>query len=146
MDELRKVLYTAQATIEGGRNGHGRTSDGRLDVDLDVPSEMEGPGGPGTNPEQLFAVGFAACLHSAVMGVARGRDLDVSQSRMTSEVSIGPVIDGGFGLAVKLEFDAPGIDPEDAVSLLARAHERCPYSKATRGNIHVTSIANGRAV
>jgi Ohr subfamily peroxiredoxin len=79
-----KVLYTAEATVTGGREGHGRTSDGRLDVDLDVPSEMGGTGGPGTNPEQLFAVGYAACFQSALLRIATGRKLDVSGSRITA--------------------------------------------------------------
>src|ERR1700716_3742460 len=91
-----KTLYTAGAVVEGGRGGHGRTSDGRLDVDLSVPVAMNGPGGPGTNPEQLFAVGYAACFQSALEGVARGRKLDTSGSRITSRVGIGPTGHGGF--------------------------------------------------
>ena len=87
---MDRVLYTAEAVVEGGRAGHGRTSDGRLDVALSVPKELSGDGGPGTNPEQLFAVGYAACFQSALLGVARGRNLDVSDSRITSRVGLGP--------------------------------------------------------
>jgi Ohr subfamily peroxiredoxin len=140
------VLYTAEATAEGGREGHARTSDGRLDVDLDVPAEMGGSGGPGTNPEQLFAVGYAACFQSALLRIASGRKLDLTGSRITARVGIGPVHDGGFGLAVALDLDAPGIDPEEASLLMERAHEACPYSRATRGNIDVTLAASGGAL
>jgi Ohr subfamily peroxiredoxin len=138
-----KTLYTAEAVVEGGRNGHGRTSDGRLDVDLSVPIEMSGPGGPGTNPEQLFAVGYAACFQSALEGVARGRSLDVSDSRITSRVGIGPTGHGGFTLSVSLDLHAPHVSPEEAADLMARAHERCPYSNATRGNIAVKLSVDG---
>ena len=85
-----KTLYTAEAVVEGGRRGHGRTSDGRLAVNFSVPEEMDGPGGPGTNPEQLFALGYAACFQSALEGVARGRNLDASESWIRSRVGIGP--------------------------------------------------------
>jgi Ohr subfamily peroxiredoxin len=101
-----KTLYTAQAVVEGGRQGHGRTSDGRLDLDVSVPVEMSGAGGPGTNPEQLFAVGYAACFQSALMGVATGRKLDASDSRITSRVGIGPTGHGGFTLSVSLDLHA----------------------------------------
>jgi Ohr subfamily peroxiredoxin len=138
-----KTLYTAEAVVEGGRNGHGRTSDGRLDVDLSVPIEMSGPGGPGTNPEQLFAVGYAACFQSTLEGVARGRSLDVSDSRITSRVGIGPTGHGGFTLSVSLDLHAPHVSPAEAADLMARAHERCPYSNATRGNIAVKLSVDG---
>src|SRR6478736_10036953 len=95
---LSKVLYTAEPTVQGGRGGHGRTADGRLDVELSVPEDMGGQGGPGTNPEQLFAVGYAACFQSALLGVARGRQLDASDSLITATVGVGPRDDGGFGL------------------------------------------------
>src|SRR5256885_4950733 len=129
-----KILYTAEAVVEGGREGHGRTSDGRLDVALSVPEAMGGSGGPGTNPEQLFAVGYAACFQSAFLGVARGRQLDASDSTITARVGIGPTGHGGFGLTVALDLHAPHLAPADATELMARAHERCPYSNATRGN------------
>jgi lipoyl-dependent peroxiredoxin len=141
--QLQKVLYTAEASVEGGRQGHGRTSDGRLDVDLSIPKEMSGDGGPGTNPEQLFAVGYAACFQSALLGVARGHNLDASGSRITSEVGIGPTGHGGFGLQVSLDLHAPNLTGAQAADLMARAHERCPYSVATRGNIEVTLTVDG---
>jgi Ohr subfamily peroxiredoxin len=141
--QLRRVLYTAEAVVEGGRQGHGRTSDGRLDVRLSVPKEMSGDGGPGTNPEQLFAIGYAACFQSSLSAVARGRGLDVSRSQITSRVGIGPTGHGGFGLAVSLDLQAPNLDAAQAADLMARAHERCPYSNATRGNIQVTLSVGG---
>ena len=141
--QLQKVLYTAEAQVEGGRQGHGRTSDGRLEVDLSVPAEMSGDGGPGTNPEQLFAVGYAACFQSALLGVARGRGIDASGSRITSKVGIGPTGHGGFGLQVSLDLHVPGLSAADARDLMARAHQRCPYSVATRGNIEVTLTVDG---
>jgi Ohr subfamily peroxiredoxin len=132
-----KVLYTAEAIVEGGRDGHARTTDGRLDVGLSIPESMGGDGGEGTNPEQLFAVGYAACFQSAMLGVARGRALDVSDSQIVARVGIGPTGQGGFTLQVSLDLHAPQISYEDASQLMARAHERCPYSNATRGNIDV---------
>ncbi len=140
---IQRVLYTAEALVEGGRGGHGRTSDGRLDVSLSVPKEMSGDGGPGTNPEQLFAVGYAACFQSALMGVARGHNLDASGSQVTSRVDIGPTGHGGFGLAVSLDLHAPNLTAAQAADLMTRAHERCPYSVATRGNIEVTLSVDG---
>ena len=141
--QLQKVLYTAEAVVQGGRQGHGRTSDGRLEVDLSVPEEMSGDGGPGTNPEQLFAVGYAACFQSALLGVARGHHLDASESQITSRVGIGPTGHGGFGLVVSLDLHAPNLTATQAADLMARAHERCPYSVATRGNIEVTLTVDG---
>ena len=138
MSNEPKVLYTAEATATGGREGHARTNDGRLGVDLDVPSEMGGAGGPGTNPEQLFAAGYAACFQSALQRVASGRNLDVSGSRITARVGIGPIESGGFGLSVGLDLDAPQIERDVARELMTRAHQMCPYSRATRGNIDVT--------
>jgi Ohr subfamily peroxiredoxin len=144
MSEVPDVLYTSEATVTGGREGHGRTSDGRLEVDLDVPKEMGGSGGPGTNPEQLFAVAYAACFQSSMLRFAAGRDL--SGTRITARVGIGPVKQGGFGLAVALDLDAPQLSREEAVELMARAHESCPYSRATRGNIEVTLTVGGNAI
>lgn len=141
--KLEKILYTTEAVVEGGRQGHGRTSDGRLDVELSVPDSMGGDGGQGTNPEQLFAVGYAACFQSALLGVARGRKLDASESRIASTVGIGPTGEGGFTLRVSLDLHAPGISHEDASELMVRAHERCPYSNATRGNIDVVLTVDG---
>jgi lipoyl-dependent peroxiredoxin len=146
MSQEPEILYTAEATVTGGREGHGRTSDGRLDVDLDVPSEMGGTGGPGTNPEQLFAVGYAACFQSALLRIATGRKLDVSGSRITARVGIGLLKSGGFGLAAALDLEAPGISHAEAVELMEWAHEECPYSRATRGNIDVTLTVGGATV
>ena len=146
MSELRKILYTAEAAVGGGRDGHGRTSDGRLEVDLDVPTEMGGSGGPGTNPEQLFAVGYAACFQSALLRIAAGRKIDLGGSRIRSRVGIGPVSGGGFGIAVALDLEAPQLGDADAVELMKRAHEACPYSRATRGNINVTLAVHGTTI
>jgi osmotically inducible protein OsmC len=130
-------LYTAVATATGeGRNGHARSSDGLLDLDLAVPREMGGPGGA-TNPEQLFAAGYAACFHSALRGVAREWKLSFSDSAVTAEVGIGPRDDGGFGLEVTLHVELGGLEQPTAEKLVMAAHQVCPYSNATRGNIPV---------
>jgi Ohr subfamily peroxiredoxin len=143
---LKEVLYTAEAVVEGGREGHGRTSDGRLDIKLSVPAAMSGDDGPGTNPEQLFAVGYAACFQSALLGVARGRNLDTTGSQISSRVGIGPLDSGGFGLQVSLDLHAPNLTAEQASELMLRAHQRCPYSNATRGNITVNLFVEGQPV
>src|SRR5467141_2514068 len=138
-----KVLYTTEAVVEGGRAGHGRTSDGRLAVQLSVPKEMGGDGGPGTNPEELFAVGYAACFQSSLLSVARGRKLDAADSTVTAQVGIGPTGHGGFSLAVALDLHAPKLSRVDAEDLMRRAHAVCPYSNATRGNIDVMLRVDG---
>jgi len=143
VEYLQKTLYTAEAVVEGGREGHGRSLDGRLDVKLSVPESMGGGGGPGTNPEELFAVGYAACFQSALLSVANGRRLDASGSQITSRVGIGPTGHGGFGLSVALDLHAPHLTAEQAAEMMARAHERCPYSNATRGNINVELSVDG---
>jgi Ohr subfamily peroxiredoxin len=107
---------------------------------------MGGSGGPGTNPEQLFAVGYAACFQSALLRIASGRKIDIGGSRIRSRVSIGPVSGGGFGLAVALDLQAPGLGRGEAVELMKRAHEACPYSRATRGNIKVALAVSGTAI
>jgi Ohr subfamily peroxiredoxin len=140
------ILYTAVATAAGGREGHAGTSDGRLDVDLDGPAELGGTGGPGTNPEQLFATAWAACIQSSLFRVAQGRRLDLSGSRITARIGIGLARSGGFGLTAAIDLDAPGVDHELALELMAKAHEICPYSRATRGNIDVTLTAGGALV
>ncbi|WP_283614658.1 organic hydroperoxide resistance protein [Mycolicibacterium poriferae] len=132
-----KTLYTAEALATGeGRDGHGRTSDGKVDVALSIPKEMGGTG-TGTNPEQLFAVGYAACFHSALRLVARQDGADVSDSTVGSRVSLGSNDAGGFVLAVELEITLPNVDHDTAQALAEKAHQVCPYSNATRGNIDV---------
>lgn len=132
------VVYTAEATAWGGREGRAAASEGNLDVQLRVPKELGGPGGDGTNPEELFATGYAACFHSALKLVAAGMKLDVSESAITARVGIGPNGAGGFGLAVELVGELPNLSAEQGNELLAKAHEVCPYSNATRGNVDVT--------
>jgi len=133
------ALYTASATATGeGRHGHVRSSDGVLDVDLAVPKEMGGTGGALTNPEQLFASGYAACFHSALRGVARRQKVDLTGSAVTVDVGIGTRAEGGFGLTVAIEAELPDVDEATARRLLDQAHHVCPYSNATRGNIDVT--------
>ncbi len=133
-----KVLYTAVAHATGdGRNGHVETDDGQLRLDLSVPTEMGGPGG-GSNPEQLFASGYSACFHSALKVVARRAKADITDSTVSATVGIGANDDGGFGLEVELDVAIPNMDRAAAEELMAQAHQVCPYSNATRGNIPVT--------
>jgi osmotically inducible protein OsmC len=132
-----QILYRAEGTAWGGREGRSASSDGNLDVQLVVPKELGGPGGPGTNPEQLFAVGYAGCFHSALKLVARSKKLDVTESAVTVRVGIGPDDSGGFGLAVTIEAELPGLEREAALGLVEDAHKVCPYSNATRGNVEV---------
>ncbi len=132
------ALYTAVATATGdGRNGHATSEDGQLDLDLRVPEELGGPGGA-TNPEQLFAVGYAACFHSALKLVAGRDELDVEGTEVSASVGLGVLDSGGFGITVELDVHAPNLDDETARKLVERAHEVCPYSNATRGNVEVT--------
>ena len=139
------IAYTAEALATGdGRDGQGRTSDGKLDVTLAVPVEMGGTG-EGTNPEQLFAVGYAACFHSALRVVARRQKADVTDSTVAAKVGIGSNGQGGFGLAVELEVSLPAVDAETAQALVEAAHQVCPYSNATRGNIEVELSVAGVA-
>jgi Ohr subfamily peroxiredoxin len=144
---MAKVLYTAEATVTGGRaEGHGRTSDGALDVQLRMPPEMGGQGG-GTNPEELFAVGFASCFESALGVVARRERLEAGDVSIDSRVSLLPTEERGFKLTVELDVRLPQVtDPGQAAALVAAAHEVCPYSNATRGNIDVKLTANGQEV
>lgn len=136
MTPLTKDLYTATATATGGREGRTATDDGILDVTLAAPKELGGPGGA-TNPEQLFAAGFAACFHSALSIVARRKKVDITGSSVTAKVTLGSVPGGIYGLKAALRADLPGVDPETAQRLLEAAHQVCPYSNATRGNIEV---------
>ena len=131
------ILYTAEATAWGGREGRTASTDGILDVTLAVPTELGGPGGS-TNPEQLFAAGYAACFHSALKLVARREKVDVSESAITARVGLGMQDDGGFNIAVELEAELPDVDRDVAQKLVETAHTVCPYSNATRGNIDVT--------
>jgi Ohr subfamily peroxiredoxin len=128
-----QILYTAEATASGGREGRSRSSDGNLDVELVPPGSDK----PGTNPGELFAVGYAGCFHSAVIILARRMKLDTEGSTVTSRVSLRLEDDRSFGLAVELEVGLPKLTPEEARELVDSAHKTCPYSRATRGNIPV---------
>jgi lipoyl-dependent peroxiredoxin len=132
-----KTLYTAQALASGeGRDGTARTSDGKLEVSLASPVELGGTG-QGTNPEQLFAAGYAACFHSALRLVGRKERADLTDSAVAAKVHLGQLDGTGFGLAAELEVALPALDLASAEALVAKAHEICPYSNATRGNITV---------
>ena len=140
---MAKVLYTAQAHVIGGREGHGHTTDNQLDVDLRLPTEMGGPGG-GTNPEELFAVGYAACFESALMNVARRQHIEAGDVAIDSNVTLSPNGEGGFVLGVILDVSIPSVsDRALAVTLIEDAHKVRPYSNATRGNIDVTLLLGG---
>jgi Ohr subfamily peroxiredoxin len=144
---MAKVLYTAHAHVTGGReDGHGRSDDGELNVRLRVPKEMGGAG-DGTNPEELFAVGYAACFESALGTVARRRHLDAGQLAIDSAVSLLPAGNGAFRLAVTLDVSLPSVgDRDTAAQLVREAHQVCPYSNATRGNIDVDLLLGGEPV
>lgn len=132
------VLYTAEAlSTGGGRSGHVRTTDGVLDLDLAVPASMGGAGGAAANPELLFAAGYAACFHGALQAVARAQKVSIHDTAVGSKVSIGPNGQGGYQLAVELEVVIPELDRDAAQALADAAHQVCPYSNATRGNIDV---------
>ncbi|MEV6323747.1 organic hydroperoxide resistance protein [Nocardia sp. NPDC051787] len=135
-----QILYTAEALASGdGRNGHTRTTDGKIDVELSAPKELGGSG-EGTNPEQLFAAGYAACFHSALRLVGKQVKANIDDSAVGAKVGIGPNGAGGFGLAVTLEVSLPNLSGEDAQALADKAHQVCPYSNATRGNIDVDVV------
>lgn len=138
MTKPEKIFYTAQASATGGRQGEAASADGRLSVQLSVPAGLGGDDGPGTNPEQLFAAGYAACFLGAVKLVARTRKIPLADdTTITAVVGIGPVA-VGYALAVELRASLPGVEPDLAREIVAQAHERCPYSNATRGNVDVT--------
>jgi osmotically inducible protein OsmC len=146
MMKMAKVLYTAHAHVTGGRDGNATTADGGLELDLRVPKEMGGEGG-GTNPEELFAAGYAACFESALGTFARRRHVQSDNVSIDSAVSLLPTGDGGFKLAVTLDVSLPSVeDRETAVELIQGAHQVCPYSQATRGNIDVTLLLDGEPV
>lgn len=132
-----KKLYTANATATGGREGRTKSDDGVLDFKIEIPKEMGGKGGAYTNPEQLFAAGYAACFDSALNLVARNQKIKLNDTSVTASVSIGQNSEGGFSLAVDLAVSIPEIERETAQKLLETAHQVCPYSNATRGNIEV---------
>lgn len=138
MDTI-KPLFTASATITGGRNGHAESSDGAVRIDLSVPNEMGGPGKPGTaTPEHLFAVGYASCFGGALDFVARQQKKNAAGAKVTCAVTIGPRDKGGFGLAVKMRVEDRTLPQADLAALVKEAHENiCPYSHATRGNVDV---------
>jgi osmotically inducible protein OsmC len=135
-----EAIYTAKATATGGRNGHVKSANGELDIDVRVPKEMGGPAGSYPNPEMLFAAGYAACFDSALSLVIRNEKVQAGTTAVTADVSIGKLENGGFGLAVTLEVEVPGVDKAKAEELVNKAHEVCPYSNATRGNIAVTLL------
>lgn len=139
-----KPLYTAEATSEGGRQGRTRTSDGRLDVVIEIPPELGGPADAGgTNPEQLMAAGYAACFHSAMKTIAGMKKIDLTESAVEARVTLGVLEGKGLGLAAEVHVSAPGLDREVAEKLVHRSHRRCPYSAAMRNNVEVALFLDG---
>ena len=142
MSSIKSAVYTAHAHTTGGRTGTSKTDDGRLEVTLDTPKAMGGNDGPGTNPEQLFAAGYSACFLGALKAVARGEKIKVpDETTIDASVSFGENANEGakgFNIAVELKVILPGFSKEDAEALVHKAHEVCPYSNATRGNVDVT--------
>lgn len=138
---LEKTLYSASVEVEGGRTGSANSEDGRLKLSLSTPQALGGDDGPGSNPEQLFAAGYAACFIGAMKHVAASQNLTLSGDPVIrSKVDIGP-IPAGFGIAVQMEIDVPGLDQQAAEKLVEAAHQVCPYSNATRGNIDISLTA-----
>jgi osmotically inducible protein OsmC len=137
IEEHMKTVYTATATAHGGREGHVQSDDGSLNADLRLPKSMGGPGGEGTNPEQLFAAGYAACFESALRLVARRQKQPLKDAHVTARVSLNATDDGKYVLAVELEGRLEGVERDQAQALMDAAHQVCPYSNATRGNIQV---------
>ena len=142
---MAKTIYTAEAHVTGGReHGHGVTNDGRLDVQLRPPTD---DAEQGTNPEQLFAVGYAACFEGALGAVSRREKVELGDVAIDSSVSLITTEDRGYNVAVKLDVSLPDIsDAEQAKQIVAAAHKVCPYSNATRGNVDVELVANGQPV
>jgi Ohr subfamily peroxiredoxin len=136
-----KALYTAEATVHGGRDGHVRSSDGILDMDLRVPAEMGGPGGAATNPEQLFAAGYSACFESALRLVARTQRSPLTDAGITARVTLNLTEDKRYVLGVELRGRLAGVTRDEAAALMRAAHDVCPYSNATRGNVEVRLVA-----
>jgi Ohr subfamily peroxiredoxin len=140
MNRIKQVLYTATATSTGGREGHSKSSDGALEVKLSTPKGLGGPGGEGTNPEQLFAAGYSACFLGALKHVASQHKIALpAEASIQATVDIGP-IEMGFGIQVELKISLPGVDRQTAEGLVETAHNVCPYSNATRGNIVVSLV------
>jgi lipoyl-dependent peroxiredoxin len=139
--ELTNVVYACKVTVHGGRAGHAQSADGKLNVDLSPHADKAGTG---TNPEQLFAAAYGACFHSALMAEAKGAGVDLTDSTIVAHVSLGPTKQGGFGLAVTLDLEAPALDAHKAHELLHAAHQRCPYSSAIRGNVRVKFLLGGQ--
>ncbi|OYT88179.1 MAG: organic hydroperoxide resistance protein [Burkholderiales bacterium PBB6] len=138
---IDQAIYTANATATGGRAGTAKSSDGNLSVDLSTPRELGGAGGAGTNPEQLFAAGYSACFIGAMKAVSARQKIALpAEVSITSDVAIGPMTGkaGAFGISVAMQISVPGMDRAALEALVATAHEVCPYSNATRGNIDVT--------
>ncbi|MEY8841818.1 organic hydroperoxide resistance protein [Cribrihabitans sp. XS_ASV171] len=141
MKTPKKIIYETTVTSQGGRDGRSRSDDGNLDVALVIPKEMGGPGGEGTNPEQLFGAGYSACFLGAVKLVARTSKISLpAETSVSAKVGMGP-IEVGYALTVELVVNMPGLEQDVADKVLAGAHERCPYSNATRGNIDVKLTA-----
>ncbi|MEU8798906.1 organic hydroperoxide resistance protein [Spirillospora sp. NPDC048819] len=139
---MTAALYTAEAHVTGGRNGHGRTLDGRLDLDLRLPKELGGDG-EGANPEQLFAVGYAACFGTTLALVGQRENLKADDAEIDASVSLVPADGGRFQLSVELRISLPSLTPEQAAELVKTAHQTCPYSNATRDNIDVALVLAG---
>lgn len=132
------VIYKTSATATGGRDGHARSDDGSVDVNLVVPKEMGGPGGVGANPEKLFAAGYSACFLGAMKAMSGKTGVRVpADASVTAEIGFGPRSEGGYGITANLTITLPGVDKADAEKLVHAAHEVCPYSNATRGNVDV---------
>ena len=136
-----RALYTAVATANGGRDGHVRSTDGVLDMDLRTPKEMGGPGGQATNPEQLFGAGYAACFESALRLVARAQKKPLAETAITAHVTLNATDDRKYVLSVELHGKLAGLSQEETLALMQAAHQVCPYSNATRGNIEVKLVA-----
>lgn len=137
MIKMEKQLYTANVNVEGGREGHAVSSDGSLNVNMRVPKELGGPGGDGTNPEQLFAAGFAACFEGAIGVSLRKKHIKAEAVRIASQVTLGKDASDLFVLAVKLDITMTGVEPEVAKQVVEEAHGICPYYRAVNGNIEV---------
>jgi lipoyl-dependent peroxiredoxin len=132
---MADTVYAATATAWGGRAGHAESSDGRVSLDLSLPTALGGDGGPGTNPEQLFATGYAACFHSALKAIARREGVNADESAVTVTISLVKTDGASLDLAARIEAQIEGVEPTQARKILDTAHELCPYSRATRGNI-----------